>query len=79
MHLHSNLLSNKHITGARLGVSGDVAVRQVEPFTTVKQNAVIAGVANLIGDDTLASDITLTVLTGSSASQVCTPVLLLST
>lgn len=35
---------------------------QVVPFTAQKQNAVITGVANTLGDGVLASDITLAVL-----------------
>ncbi len=35
------------------------------PFTAQKQNAVIAGVANTLGDGVLASDVALAVLPGS--------------
>ena len=39
---------------------------QVVPFTAQKQNAVITGVANTMGDGVLASDISLAVLQDDS-------------
>ena len=39
---------------------------QVVPFTAQKQNAVITGVANALGDGVLASDIALAVLQDDS-------------
>ena len=43
------------------------------PFTAVKMNAVMSGVANLLGDGILASDIALTVT--KDFSQVALPAL----
>ncbi|KAK9806385.1 hypothetical protein WJX72_012302 [[Myrmecia] bisecta] len=41
---------------------------QVEPFTTVKQNAVLTGVANVIGDGIIASDVRLSIVNQTQAS-----------
>lgn len=48
-----------------------VWVAQVIPFTSQKQNAVISGVASVLGEGITPSDITLTVTKDSS--QVCWP------